>query len=343
MSQEPQIAVVGATGAVGQELLAALAADGHPPRAISAFASERSAGRELEFGAETISVEQAAADSFRGVKLAYFATPAEVSRTLATAAQKEGAWAVDLSPAFRLEPAVPLILPAVNLAAAREPFHGRIVSCPSAVTTALVTTLEPLRARFGVERAFATALLGVSSAGAAGLDELQQQTIELLSGREPEVGRFPHRIGFNLIPQVGDFSRNPDWSSEELGWNDESERIWSAVGRVEIRGTAIQAPLFYGHLLSLDVQLASAAATSDVRAALKASSHLKLLDNPIERIYPMPMLVSGDPTVHVGRIRELPGSRSSFALVIAVDNARRGAALNAIEVGQALLSRNEAA
>jgi len=342
MSQEPQIAVVGATGVVGQELLAALAADGHPPRAVTAFASERSAGREVEFSGETIPVEQAAEDSFRGVKLAYFVTPADVSRALAPAAQKEGAWAVDLSPAFRLEPAVPLILPAVNLAVAREPFHGRIVSCPSAVTTALVTTLEPLRARFGVERTFATALLGVSSAGAAGLDELQQQTIELLSGREPEIGRLPHRIGFNLIPHVGDFSRSPDWSSEELGWNDECARIWSARSRVEIRGTAIQAPLFYGHLLSLEVQLASAASTSDVRATLKESSHLKLLDNAIERIYPMPMLVSGDPAVHVGRIRELPGSRSSFALVVVVDNARRGAALNAIEVGKVLLRRDEA-
>ena len=342
MSQEPQIAVVGATGVVGQELLAALAADGHPPRAVTAFASERSAGREVEFSGETIPVEQAAEDSFRGVKLAYFVTPADVSRALAPAAQKEGAWAVDLSPAFRLEPAVPLILPAVNLAVAREPFHGRIVSCPSAVTTALVTTLEPLRARFGVERTFATALLGVSSAGAAGLDELQQQTIELLSGREPEIGRLPHRIGFNLIPHVGDFSRSPDWSSEELGWNDECARIWSARSRVEIRGTAIQAPLFYGHLLSLEVQLASAASTSDVRATLKESSHLKLLDKAIERIYPMPMLVSGDPAVHVGRIRELPGSRSSFALVVVVDNARRGAALNAIEVGKVLLRRDEA-
>ncbi len=341
MSQEPQIAIVGATGVVGQELLAAIAASGHPASAVAAFASERSAGRELEFADETIPVEQAVEDSFRGVKLAYFATPADASRALAPAAQKAGAWAVDLSPAFRLEPGIPLILPAVNLAAVREPFRGRIVSCPSPVTTALVTTLEPLRAHFGVERAFAIALLGVSSAGAVGLDELQQQTADLLSGREPEVGRFPHRIGFNLIPQVGDFNRSAEWSSEEQSWSDESARIWSALGRVQIRGTAIHAPMFYGHLLSLDVQLASAAAIGDVRATLKASPHLKLLDNPIERIYPMPMLVSGDPTVHVGRIRELPGPTSWFTLVAAVDNARRGAALNAIEIGQALLMRAE--
>jgi aspartate-semialdehyde dehydrogenase len=343
MGQKPQIAVVGATGVVGQELLATLAARGHPSDAVTALASERSAGRELAFGEETVPVENATEGSFRGVKLAYFATPAEVSKVLAPAAQQAGSWAVDLSSAFRLDPGVPLVLPAVNLAVLREPFRGRIVSCPSAVTTALVTALEPLRARFGVEGAFATALLGVSSAGARGLEELQQQTADLLSGREPEVSHFPHRIGFNLIPQVGDFDRSAEWSSEELSWTEESARIWSAPGAVQIRGTAIQAPAFYGHLITLEVQLASAAAAADVRAALKSSPHLKLLDAPTERVYPMPMSISGDPAVHVGRVRPLPGGRSWFTMVAAVDNARRGAALNAIEIGQALLAREETA
>ncbi len=338
MSRNSRIAVVGATGVVGQELLAAIAASGHASDAVTALASERSEGRELEFADETIPVEQASEDSFRGIELAYFATPAEVSASLASAAQRAGAWAVDLSPAFRLEPAVPLVLPSVNAAILRQPFRGRIVSCPSAVTAALVTALEPLRAQFGVERAIATALLAVSAAGARGLDELQQQSADLLSGREPEIGRFPHRIGFNLIPHVGDFSRSAEWSSEELSWVDESNRIWSTPPRPQILGTAIQAPIFYGHLLSVQAQLASSAAIGDVRAAVRSSPHLKLIDSPVERIYPMPMLVSGDPTVHVGRIRELPGSTGWFSFVIAVDNARRGAALNAMEIGEALLA-----
>ncbi len=342
MSQKPQIAVVGATGVVGQELLAALAASGHPSEAITALASERSAGRELEYGEDTVIVEEVGEDSFRAVKLAYFATPADVSRTRAPVAQREGAWAVDLSAAFRLDPGVPLVLPSVNLVVLREPFRGRIASCPSAITGALVTVLEPLRARFGIERAFATAMLGASSAGSHGVDELQRQTVDLLSGREPVASRFPHRLGFNLIPQVGDFQRSAEWSTEELAWAEESARIWSGRGP-EILGTAIQVPTFYGHLISVQVVLAETAAVDDVRGALKASPQVKVLDAPTEHVYPMPMLTSGDPTVHVGRIRELRGWKDGFALVAAIDNARRAGALNALEVGQALLARDEAA
>ena len=340
MNERLQIAVVGATGVVGQELLGALAAARHPSEAVTALASERSAGRELEYGEDTVAVEAVGEDSFRGVNLAYFATPPDVSRTLAQAAQKAGSWAVDLSSAFRLDATVPLVLPSINPEVLRQPFRGRIVSCPSAITTALVTAIEPLRARFGVERAFATAMLGASAGGSHGLDELQRQTIDLLSGREPSPSRFPHRLGFNLIPQVGDFDRNPEWSTEELGWAEESARIWSGSGP-QIFGTAIQVPSFYGHLISLEVVLTAPASAGDFRGALKSSAHLKVVDSPIERIYPMPMLTSGDPTVHVGRIRELGGGRKSFALVAAIDNARRGGALTALEIAQALLAREE--
>jgi len=341
MSKKPQIAVVGATGVIGQELLAAIASTGHPTDSITALASERSAGRELEFGGEMIEVEAATEESFRAVDLAYFATPADVSRTLAKAAQAAGSWAVDLSPAFRLDEGVPLVLPSVNLALLRAPFRGRIVSCPSAIVTALVTALEPLRAQFGLERAFATAMLAVSSSGTHGLDELQRQTVEMLSGREPEVGRFPHRIGFNLIPHVGDFGRSADWTSEELSWGEEAARIWSAPQSPPIVGTAVQVPTFYGNLVTVEVQLAAAPGIEAVREALKSSAHLKLLDAPIERVYPMPMLATGDPTVHVGRVRELRGWKGGFTFVVAVDNARRGGALNAIEIGQALLRQEE--
>jgi len=340
MNERLHIAVVGATGVVGQELLGALAAARHPSEAVTALASERSAGRELEYGEDTVAVEAVGEDSFRGVNLAYFATPPDVSRTLAQAAQKAGSWAVDLSSAFRLDATVPLVLPSINPEVLRQPFRGRIVSCPSAITTALVTAIEPLRARFGVERAFATAMLGASAGGSHGLDELQRQTIDLLSGREPSPSRFPHRLGFNLIPQVGDFDRNPEWSTEELGWAEESARIWSGSGP-QIFGTAIQVPSFYGHLISLEIVLTAPASAADFRGALKSSAHLKVVDSPIERIYPMPMLTSGDPTVHVGRIRELGGGGKSFALVAAIDNARRGGALTALEIAQALLAREE--
>lgn len=334
MNRNAQIAVVGPTGAVGQQILSALLERGHPSQKISALGSQRSDGDEIEFGDDTIPVEKATPDAFRGVQLALLAVPGDAARTLAVAAQAAGAWAVDVSPAFRADPEVPLVLPAVNADALRAPFKGRIVACPSATTSALAVTLEALAA-LGPTDAHVAALMGASSSGQRGVEELEQQTAALLSGREVEPSLFPHRLAFNVIPQVGPLEGGV--TLEERGWDAEAARLGGAMSRARVSGTAVQVPTFYGHLLTLAVRLNTRPAVGEVLGALRASRALKVLDSPGERVYPMPMLVTADTAIHVGRVRAAPDDDGWFHLVVAIDNAGRGAALNAVEVGDLLL------
>lgn len=340
MNENLRIAVVGATGVVGSEVLSSLFDRDFPAENLTVLASERSEGEELEYGEETLEVEKASADAFRGMGLVLFATPAEVSRTLAPAAQAAGAWVVDASPAFRADGNVPLVLPGFNSEVLGASFKGRIVAVPSAVTTALVTLLEPLRQAFGVAQVQVTALLGVSSGGQQGVRELEQQTAALLSGREPESHVFPHRVAFNLVPQVGPFMANSPWTEEEAGWTLEAARLFAPKGEVPVvAGTAVQVPSFYGHGVSVHVRLRQPAPVDQARAALKASPALKVLDSPGEKIYPMPSLVTADPTVHVGRLRSFPQAPEWLSLFATVDNAGRGAALNLVEAGLRLAER----
>ncbi|NVJ12882.1 aspartate-semialdehyde dehydrogenase [Myxococcus sp. AM010] len=342
MRDDLTIGVVGATGVVGREVLAALYAQDVPAEQVRAFGSERSKGLEVEYGEDSLEVEQATPDAFRGVKLVLLATPAEASRKLALAAQAAGAWVVDASNAFRGDGNVPLVLPGFNtdVLGAGFTFKGRIVCLPGAVTTAAVHVVEPLRKAFGVARAQVTALMAASSAGVRGVAELEKQTADLLSGREPEPHAFPHRVGFNLVPQVGGFMVNSPWTEEEGGWTLEAARLFSSKGDVPvIAGTAVQVPTFYGHGLTLNVQLKKPGPVEQVRAALKTSGVLKVLDVPGERVYPMPMLVTSDPAVHVGRVRAFPQAPEWVTLFASVDNASRGAALNLVEAGLRLAER----
>ncbi len=331
-------AVVGATGVVGREILNALQEHGVPGENVTALGSERSEAEEIDYADETLPVEKVESDSFRGVNVVFLATPLDVSRKLAPQAQAAGAWVVDVSPAFRTDPNVPLVLPALNRDVLKSPFKGRVVATPSPVTAALVTVLEPLRAAFGIERAFVTGLIGASSAGRRGVSELERQIGALMSGREGEPAIFPHRLGFNLIPQVGDFVPGDPFTGEERAWQVEALRLWgNRPGVPAIGGTAIQVPTFFGHGLSIAVQLTSPAHADRVRDALDKDPGLKVLDQPGEKVYPMPMLVTADPTVHVGRIRQAPGEGNWFELFAVVDNAGRGAALNAVDAALALL------
>jgi aspartate-semialdehyde dehydrogenase len=178
--------------------------------------------------------------------------------------------------------------------------------------------------------------LGASNLGHRGVDELEKQTAGLLTGREPDETPFPHRLAFNLFPQVGEFSG--DWTTEELSLRAESARVWGPTPPVE--GTAVQVPTFYGCSLLVTLELARPSSADELRAAFASAKRVKVLDTPAEKIYPMPMLVTADPTVHVGRVRVLATSPSRATFFLAVDNAgRRGAALNAVEIAARLAAK----
>jgi aspartate-semialdehyde dehydrogenase len=305
---------------------------------VTALASDRSKGEELAFASDSLEVEVAGPDSFRGMKVVLFAAPPEVARTLVPAAQAAGAWVVDVSAAFLADVAVPVVVSPINASAVTQSMQGRVVRCASPVTTALATVLEPLRVGFGLVQVSVTALLGASSAGHRGVEELQQQSSRLLSGRELEAGQFPYRLAFNLIPQVGPFAASGS-TGEELGWRADLTRLWAGKSAALVDGTAIQVPTFFGHAVSITVKLGRGAEVGQVREALQSSAGLKLLDTPQEKIYPMPLLVTGDPAVLVGRVRPFAGQADTFSLFAVIDNAGRGAALSAVEVAELLAAR----
>ena len=333
-----RIAVVGATGLVGREVLAALAEANHPETAVTALASERSVGVEAPYGHTTLEVEAATAEALRGHALVVFAAPAEVARALAPEAQKAGAWVVDTSRAFLSDLSVPLAAPGFRGDGLLRPFPGRVARVPGPVALGLLRTVEQLRAGYGVMETHVTALLGASSSGARGLTELEQTTAQLLSGRELEPTHFPHRLAFNLVPQVGPFSEASGGTLEELSWRAEVTLLWGP-GAPPVDGTAVLVPIFHGTLLALQVRLGKAASPADVRERLRAAVGLKLLDASSERVYPMPMLASSDASILVGRVRASAGRPDVLELVVALDGpALVGRA--ALEAGEQLMVRS---
>jgi aspartate-semialdehyde dehydrogenase len=337
MERTWRVAVVGATGLVGRGVLAALADAGHPETQVTALASERSVGVEAAYGHTTLEVEAASPGAFRGHDLVVLAVPAEVARTWAPEAQKAGAWVVDTSRAFLSDLSVPLVAEGFRGDGLERAFSGRVVRVPGPVALGLLRTIEPLRAAYGVTEARVTALLGAASAGARGLTELEESTAQLLSGRELEPTHFPHRLAFNLVPQVGPFSEASGGTLEELSWRAEATLLWGA-GAPTVDGTAVLVPVFHGALLALHVRLGKPATPATVRELLRAAPHLKVLDSTSERVYPMPMLVTADAAILVGRIRASAGRPDALELVAAVDGPALVAAA-AFSAGERLLAR----
>ena len=336
MDRSWEIAIVGATGVVGRELVGALAASGHPADRVRLLASERSAGEELPFGEEMLEVEVTGADALRGARLVLLATPPDVSRTLAQVAEAAGALVVDASRAFLSDLRVPVVFPRVPGAGLGRVPGARRFRVPGPVSQVLLTCLEPLRAAAGLREVHCSALLCSSGAGTPGVGELEQQTAALLSSRELESSEFPHRLGFNLVPQVGPFSEGSGSTLEELSWRAETGLLWGRAAPA-LDGTAVWVPTFYGDLVLMHVRLGRAAAPAEARELLRAAPGLKVLDAPGEKVYPMPLLVTADDAVHVGRIRAFAGSAESLELVAAIDNAGATARL-CLEVAE-LVSR----
>jgi aspartate-semialdehyde dehydrogenase len=338
MDRSWRVAVVGATGLVGRAVLAGLAEAGHPAAQVTALASERSVGVEVDYADTSLEVEATSPEAFRAHALVVLAVPAEVSRTLAPEAQKAGAWVVDTSRAFLSDLSVPLAAPGFAGDGLERPFSGRVARVPGPVALGLLRTVEPLRAAFGVTQAQVTALLGAASLGVRGLAELEQTTAQLLSGRELEPTHFPHRLAFNLVPQVGPFSEASGGTLEELSWRAEATLLWG-TGTPLLDGTAVLVPVFHGALLALHVRLGRAASPAEARERLRQASGLKLLDVPAEHVYPMPMLVTADPAILVGRVRASAGRADALELVAALDGPGV-VARAALSAGERLVARS---
>jgi aspartate-semialdehyde dehydrogenase len=305
------IAIVGATGVLGRQLIVALHDEEHPLEETTLFASSKSQGEEVDCVSDSLNVEPT---DFRGVKVALIAAPLSVARGLIDEARKAGARVVDFSGALRSDRSVPLIAPGVNA----PPPDAALVTVAGAAGLSIATALAGLHAQHSIAWLDAVALYGAAHRGNAGIAALEKQTSGMLSGRPPDTSEpFAHTLAFNLIPQVGLFAKGHPQSSEELATALDVARVLEPKAPV-VRATALHVPTFHGLTLCLHGQLETPADAARIGELLKAAAHVKVLDDPDEGIYPMPQLASADDAVHVGRVRALG---NHFWAVAAVDNA----------------------
>jgi aspartate-semialdehyde dehydrogenase len=333
------LALVGATGTVGRTVLDALDDLDVPVRVLRAFASSRSVGTTVSFRGDDVRVEALREGAFRGSDVAIFCAGAEVSRAWAPKAWAEGCAVVDDSPAFRGEPEIPLVVPEVNPEAIAG-YAGRgIVANPSSNVTALAVALAPLRAAAGLRRVVVSTYQSASGLGHAGVEVLEREARDLLNLREPDApATFPHRLAFNVIPQVGALGAD-GVAEEEAKIVRELRKVLGAPA-LRVAATAVRVPIFFGHSASVNLETERPLSAADARELLRKAPGAKVVDDPAQRIYPMPMLVAHEDSVLVGRIRDDPSQENGLALFLSLENTRKGAATNAIQIAKLLGERH---
>ncbi len=331
------LAVLGATGAVGRALVQALEDLDLPLGPLRLLASERSAGGEVEFRGDPHRVEALQEGAFQGRDLAFFAAGASVARAWAEKARAAGCAVVDLSPAFRADGDVPLVLPQVNPESLAGFARRGIAAVPGPAAAQLALVLAPLHRAAGVERASVTTLEAVSGAGQKGVEELEAEMRAMLAFQEPPPPTaLPHRIAFNVVPQAGPIGDDGS-SEEERALVAEVRRLVGSSLR--LAATSLRVPIFYGYSQAVNVRTRRKLPAAEAREILRKAPGVKVLDAPAEGIYPMPMLAVNDDAVLVGRLRDDASQENGLDLFVTGDNVRRGGATTAVEVAKLLAER----
>ncbi|APH05205.1 aspartate-semialdehyde dehydrogenase [Bacillus weihaiensis] len=335
------VAVVGATGAVGQQMLKTLESRNFPISKLTLLSSERSAGKKVIYKNQEYTVQVATPDSFEGVQIALFSAGGNVSKALAPEAVKRGAIVVDNTSAYRMDENVPLVVPEVNEAAIKD--HKGIIANPNCSTIQMVVALEPLRQQYGLSKVIVSTYQAVSGAGAAAINELKQQSQAILNGESftPEVlpvkGDEKHyQIAFNAVPQIDKFQEN-GFTFEEMKMINETKKIMS-MPELQVAATCVRLPVETGHSESVYVEIENHEVTTDqLKQLLKDSDGVTLQDDPSQQIYPMPADCVGKNDVFVGRIRKDLDRANGFHMWIVSDNLLKGAAWNSVQIAESLV------
>jgi len=340
LPSNPVVAVAGATGAVGREMLLALEQLAFPAAEVRALASKRSAGLKLPYnGAGSQSgeliVEEMTAQSFTGVDIALFSAGADISKQLREAVVAAGAVMIDNSSAFRMEDDVPLVVPEVNPDDAFE--HKGVIANPNCSTIQMVVALAPLHACAPIKRVVVSTYQAASGAGAAAMDELYNQTRQFLNGEELTIEKFAYQIAYNCIPQIDVFLEDAS-TKEEWKMVVETRKIMHAPS-IELAVNCVRVPVLRCHAEMVNVEFVSEISVADARAAWEAAPGIVVMDDPANRVYPMPGLLAGTDPVYVGRLRQDTSVPYGLAFWNVADQIRKGAALNAVQIAQLLLSR----
>ncbi len=333
-------AVVGATGAVGREMVTVLAERGLPVGELKCLASERSKGEVIEFGETEVVVEALNADSFAEVDIALFSAGSAVSAEYGKIAADAGAVVIDNSSYFRMHNEVPLVVPEVNAHEVRKALalrgeRGAIIANPNCSTIQLVVVLKPIMDRVGLRRVVVSTYQSVSGAGKKGMDELMEQTVALFNQQEFENKVFPHRIAFNILPQIDVFLED-GYTKEEWKVINESKKILGQAD-LAITATAARVPVFSCHSESVNIQTERPIEIEELRKLLTDSPGVVLLDDPAQLLYPMSAELTGTDATYVGRLRRDPSAENAFNMWIVADNLRKGAALNAVQIAEVVI------
>jgi len=343
MSLLPSVAVVGATGAVGREMMSVLEQRAFPHRSIRLFASARSAGTMLGYRDEPVQVEALAPGCLKGTDIALFSAGSGISKQYGPEAVAGGTIVVDNSSAFRGDPACPLVIPEVNpdaLPTAR-PCPPVLVANPNCSTIIMLVALQPLREAFGVERVIVSTYQAASGAGASAMAELENQTRDVLAGRPAEPKIFHEPYAFNLFCHNAAVDVETGLNGEEAKMISETQRIWNDKV-VKVTPMCVRVPVLRAHSQSINVTLKRPATEEEVRGALSKAAGVSIVDDRAANRFPTPLKASGGDDVLVGRIRRDPagpakGPTTTFDLFIAGDQLRKGAALNAVQIAELLV------
>ncbi|WP_041972968.1 aspartate-semialdehyde dehydrogenase [Geobacter sp. OR-1] len=336
MSKLWNVAIVGATGAVGAQMIECLEEREFPVGEIKFLASSRSVGEILEFRGKPVLVEELKLDSFSGIDIALFSAGGDRSREFCPAAAAAGAVCIDNSSAWRMDPDVPLVVPEVNPNAIAGYTKKGIIANPNCSTIQMVVALKPLHDAATIKRIIVSTYQAVSGTGKKAIDELRKQVGELLNARPVNCSVYPHQIAFNCIPQIDVFEEN-GYTREELKMVNETRKIMAAD--IRVTATTVRVPVFYGHAESVNIETVKKLSVDDARKLLKKAPGVKLVDDPAKGIYPMPMSTAGQDLVYVGRIREDESTDNGLNLWVVADNIRKGAATNAVQIAEILVQK----
>jgi aspartate-semialdehyde dehydrogenase len=326
------IALVGATGAVGAELLGVLERRNFPVATLRAISSARSAGKEIQFKGMSLPVQTLTADAFKGVDIAFFSAGSEISREYVPQARDAGAVVIDNSPAFRMENDVPLVIPEINAQDVRS--HRGIIANPNCTAAVALMAIYPLHQAFGIRRVIASSYQAVSGTGARAIAELKEQVEAAAVKRHvaPEV--YPHPIAFNVLPHVGSFSES-GYTSEEEKLQNEGRKIMH-LPNFKASVTCVRVPVYRAHSVAVTAEFDQAPSLEKAREVLRQAPGLEVVDEPKENRYPMPLHAAGKDNCHVGRLRLDCAWTNGLSFWVSGDQLLKGAALNAVQIAELL-------
>lgn len=330
MREDLHVAVVGATGAVGVEMLKTLEKRNFPVSRLTPLASVRSAGKTLPFWGQEITVQELTTDSFAGVDIALFSAGGEISGEFASRAVEAGAVVVDNSSAFRMDDNVPLVVPEIN--AAEVARHKGIIANPNCSTIVTVMALYPLHQAFEVKRMFASTYQAVSGSGAMGIAELERQVGEINEGREVSREVYPHQIAFNVLPHVDVFLDN-GYTKEEMKMVHESRKIMG-LPDFQASVTCVRVPVYRAHSIAISAEFEKPVSVEGAREAISGAPGIDLNDDVASNGYPLPLELAGQDNCQVGRIRKDCAMENGLSFWVAGDQLLKGAALNAIQIAE---------